>query len=80
MYDEETLQRVIREAVHETLSGLGFNIQNRYEVQADMQYLHKLRRNSEDLASRMRLSVISVSVPAALYLLWAALKKAVSGG
>lgn len=80
MQDEEALRKIIREAVQETLSGLGFNVNNLYEVQADMQYLHKLRRDSEDLSSRIRLSIITVTVPALLYLLWGAVKKAVGGG
>lgn len=76
MLDEETFRKIIKETVHETLQGLGFNVHNSYEVQADMQYLHKLRRNSEDTASRIRLSLITVSVPAVIYLLWDAVKRA----
>lgn len=80
MVDEEILRKIIKDAVQETLMGLGFNLHNMYEVQADMQHLRKLRKNSEDVASRIRLSVITVTVPAVLYLVWNAVKRTVGGG
>lgn len=70
---EET-RKVVRETVHETLSGLGFDVREPGETQADMYYLRKIRRGSEDMARKVRASGITLIVSTGLYLLWQAVK------
>jgi hypothetical protein len=74
MTEEDILRKIVREAVHETLSGLGFNLVNLHEIQADLLYLHYKRKSSEEMVGRVKLSVITVVVPLLLYLLWGAVK------
>jgi hypothetical protein len=80
MTEEELLRKIIREAVHETLSGLGFNLANLQEMQADLLYLHYKRKSSEEMMGRIRLSVITVVIPLLLYLVWEAVKLQVMRG
>lgn len=36
MTDEELIRKIVREAVHETLGFLGFNLVKLHEIQADL--------------------------------------------
>lgn len=75
--EEERLRMIIREAVTETLSGLGFDVKNQNETQADILYLRKIRKGSEEVARVARSSAITVSLSTMLYLLWQAVKEGV---
>lgn len=68
------VRRIVRETVRETLSGMGFDISTPMENQADLAYLRRLRKGSEDMARRVRASTITIAVTTALYLLWEAVK------
>lgn len=76
--DDEHLKMVIRETVRysvmETLGTMGFETDQMREMQTDMIYLRKLRKGSEDMARRVRTSVITVLVSAMLFMLWEAMK------
>lgn len=41
---EEEIKRVVKEAVHDTLSVLGLNMENLAEVQKDIRHLNKSRQ------------------------------------
>lgn len=71
---EEQQRKLIREAVHETLVGVGFHLQDPSQLQADMLYLRKLRHGSEDMSRVLRTSAITISFSTSLYLLWEAVK------
>ncbi len=71
------MKETVKEAVHETLTGLGFNTEHPHEMQADLRYLHKTRKGSEFLALRAKTSLLAFMVPTALYILWEALKEGV---
>ena len=80
MLSEKEMQLVVhaavREAVHETLIGLGFEMQSPAQLQADMHYLRGLRKGSEEVTRLVRHSVLTLAVSTALYLLWQAVKAA----
>lgn len=80
MHDEEAMRRVVKETVHETLSGLGFDTHNLAEMQADMVYLRHLRKGSEDVFSKIRLVLLTTTIPGILYLLWEAFKNKIKNG
>ncbi len=72
--DENTHRILVREAVEETLMRLGFSLDNHTELQADMLYLRKSRKGSEELAKWIKRSAIGVSISASLFALWEGLK------
>ncbi len=82
MIDEDMLRKIVREstkeAVHETLISLGFNPEEPQEMQANLIYLDKIRRGSEFLSIRIKASVIAVTIPTFLYLLWEVVKNAIT--
>lgn len=74
LLDERTCREIVRQTVQETLSGIGFEMQEPNKLQADMYYLRKLRNGSEDMMRVVRRSAITVGFTTALYLLWEAVK------
>lgn len=76
--NEDEIRKIVNLAVEETLSHtlvkLGLNPKDVHETQADMVYLRTLRKGSEDMALKIKASIIGISIPTALYLLWHALK------
>lgn len=76
MPDEEITRKIVHEAVQETLRGLGFNTRSPHEMQADLIYLNKMRKGSEEMTRLVRKSIIAVAIPSMLYLLWEVLKQA----
>ena len=71
---EDSATHLVRQAVHETLSGLGFDMREPNQLQADMFYLRKMRKGSEDISKIVRHSVLTLLVSSGLYLLWEAVK------
>ncbi len=76
MVTEKTLQKIIRNTVHETLAHLGFSVEAPQEVQSDLLYLRKMRKGAEFVALRAKASMVAVLASGFLYLLWDALKDA----
>lgn len=79
MTDEETIRRIVKEAVHETLSGLGLDVRELKDMQADMIYLRKERIRSEQVGSKIVMTLVGVIIPASLYVLWENAKRAIKG-
>ena len=73
MTDDE-IRKIVREAVYETLSGLGMAAHEQHEVQADFLYIRKMRKGSEAMGRTIRTSTIAILVPAFLYMMWEAFK------
>ena len=71
----EIFSQLIRQTVLETLSGLGFQSEAPAELQADMYYLRRVRRGSEDMARRVRSVVLTTLASTGLYLLWEAIRQ-----
>jgi hypothetical protein len=71
----EILKQLIRQTVLETLSGLGFQAETPAELQADMYYLRRMRKGSEEMARKIRMVVLSTLLSTGLYLLWEAIRQ-----
>lgn len=78
MFSEEDMRRVVRETVHETLNGIGINASNPHEMQADFIYVRKMRKGAEFMSRNVRASIITVTIPTMLYMLWESLRHVVS--
>lgn len=78
--EEDLIRRVVRETVHETLSGLGFDLGDIHEAQADLVYLRRVRKGSEEIPAKIKTSFITLIVPILLYLLWDAIKNKIKNG
>ncbi len=76
--EEREVVKVVKEAVRETLIGLGVNPDDPNEMQANMIYLSKLRKGSEFMSLRIKASLVAFAIPTLLYLLWEASKKIIS--
>jgi hypothetical protein len=77
MRDEEITRKIVQEAVKATLLGLGFNLENPHETQADLLYLRKMRKGGEEVSRFIKKSIITATIPGFLYLLWEILKQAI---
>jgi hypothetical protein len=75
--NEIETKRIVREAVHETLNGLGITMSNPQEMQADFIYIRRMRKGSENLSQKIKASLITVTIPSLLYLLWEAFKEVI---
>lgn len=73
-HDEVMMRKLVSEAVRETLTQVGLDMQHPHQLQADMHYLRKLRYGSEDMARVIRRSLLTVTVSTLLFLLWEAVK------
>ena len=74
-FNEKNLKRIVKEVVHETLSGLGFAPHEPNEMQANMVYLTKLRKGSEFMSLRAKASLIAFLIPTLMYFIWESLKR-----
>lgn len=79
MQDEE-IHKIVKEAVRETLAGLGFDMGDIHKAQADLVFLRELRTGSEDLKKRVKNTIITVCIPAILYLIWESIKNNINKG
>jgi hypothetical protein len=74
MQDEEKFRRIIKETVCETLSALGLHSSDPAALQADMIYLRKVRKGSEEISAKVRISLITILLSSLVYLLWDSFK------
>ncbi len=64
----------VRFVVHETLSGLGFTIDDPNQVQQDMIYLRKIRSGSEGIKKLIGGTFITVSITSFIYFIIESMK------
>ena len=69
-------REIIREAVHATLKGIGFNMDDPTEIQADIHYLRKIRKGADSLMYSVRNTAVVVVLTALLYGVWETIKTA----
>ena len=69
-----------REAALSALLGMGIDVANPTELQADLYYLRRLRKAGEEMRSVLRHALLTLVVSTVLYLLWEAVKLAVWKG
>jgi len=74
MHPDE-IKDIVREAVYETLHGLGISANEPHEMQADFLYMRKMRKGSDLMADRIKASIITVTIPTALYVFWDSIKQ-----
>lgn len=54
---EREIRRIVKEAVSETLSGLGFTTAEPHELQADLLHIRRLRTGSEYISRKIKVGV-----------------------
>ena len=69
---------IVRRAVFETLVGLGFDVREPGEIQADIHYLRRMRKGSEDMRKIVRHSLLTLMISTGIYVLWEAAKSILS--
>lgn len=67
-------ETLVRETVHETLTGLGFDLRDPTGIQADVAYLRKARRGSEQVANIAKRTCIGVVCSGGLWAMWEGIK------
>lgn len=72
--NKEEVRFLVKEAVKETLKGIGITVDNPHETQADFYYIRKLRKSHEFIGRRIFISIIAFFVPSILYIFWENLK------
>jgi hypothetical protein len=73
------LKKIVRDAVHETLASLGFTPHDPQQMQADMLYMRKARKGSDELMRLIRASSITVAISAAAYALFEGVRHVMRG-
>ena len=73
--NEQQTKKIVREAVHETLKGLGISVHEPHEMQADFIYIRKMRKGSEMISQKIKASVITVTIPTVIYIAWESFKE-----
>ena len=76
---EAYLKHIVRESVQETLMRIGFTTEKPHELQADMLYLRRSRRGSDEVAKWVRRKVLTTAVSGLLYTLYAGLRITLKG-
>jgi hypothetical protein len=71
---ESDLKRLMKEAVCETLSGLGIDTRNPLSVQRDLQYLRDWRHTTESIRGKAILVAVSVTVAGFCGVFWLGIK------
>lgn len=71
---DDELKRVVRQAVHETLTSMGIDHQNPLEMQKDFQHLRQWRVAVAAAQTKTVITVIVVLVSGMLGALWLGLK------
>lgn len=78
--EDDIKRQLVRETVHETLCGLGFDMSDPNKLQADMHYLRKIRMGSEDVLRVVHHSAITLTFTTSLYLIWEAVRHLLGKG
>lgn len=71
---EALLKKIVRESVHETLASLGFTPHDPHAMQADMLYLRKARKGSDELMRVVKSSTIALALSGIAYALFEGIK------
>lgn len=68
------LKDLMKEAVTETLTGLGFDTNHPLAVQRDLQYLRDWRRTTESIRGKVILVAVGITIVGLLGMLWLGFK------
>lgn len=72
---EADVRRIVKEGIIEAFTTMGFPVHEPLEIQADLQHLRKQRKGCEAVRGNIIKTIITVSVPGALYMVWSAFKQ-----
>lgn len=78
MNDDEHIRQLIIQTVHETLASLGVDPRRMNDVQADMLYLRRIRRSSEEMGRRLRQTSLTLLATAMIAALWQGIRHALN--
>lgn len=73
----EEVRVIVKEAVKETLVSIGVDVDDATEVQKDMAYIRQFRKGSQSLRGNIIRTIVTILIPATLYLMWEAFKSSV---
>lgn len=76
---EEQLKIAVKQAMIEAFISLGVDANDPIEMQKDLQYIRQMRRGCESVKSIAVKSIITVTVPSMLYVIWLAIKQSIKG-
>lgn len=68
------IEKIVKTTVHETLTSLGFTIDDPTEVQKDMAHLRKTRNASDDVGKWVKRSAISICITGLATGIWIGLQ------
>ncbi len=68
------VKSLVKEAVTETLTGLGFDTQHPLAVQRDLQYLRDWRSTTESIRGKVILVSVGIAVVGLFSILWLGFK------
>ena len=68
------VKSLVKEAVTETLTGLGFDTQHPLSVQRDLQYLRDWRSTTESIRGKVILVSVGIAVVGLFSILWLGFK------
>ena len=70
----EEIEAIVKATVHSTLSTLGIDAANPFELQKDFSHLRSWRKSTDQMKQAGFLSVIGILVSGILGLIWSAIK------
>lgn len=74
--EREDIQLVVKE----TLSSLGFTVDDPNEMQQDIAYIRDFRKGSQAIKSNIITALITITLPGVIYLLWQTVKTSLNIG
>ena len=77
---EEELRKIVRDTVHETLTGLGFSPKEPQQMQKYMIFLSELYESRKETKKGVRAAMIRFATPAFVVALWEGIKHFISKG
>lgn len=75
---ESEIKGLVKDAVTETLTGLGFDIKNLLAVQRDLQYLRDWRHTTESIRGKAVIVAVGLTVAGLCSVLWLGFKALVN--
>lgn len=77
---ESDLRRIVQETVKETLTSLGVDHKDPFEMQRDFQYLREWRRSSAAIQRKGMLVLVGIFCSGLVAMVWAGFKDKLTGG
>lgn len=72
------LEAVVKHAIEDTLTRLGFDVNDPQELQRDLQHVRTWRRASEEVQRKGVLTILGILLTGGCAILWLGIKHAIS--